>query len=570
MSNLDESLDDGQRAVVEARERAILVLAGPGSGKTRALVERTRALLALSSADACRLMTFTNKAAAEMATRATALLQGGRSRVLAGTYHNFAAELLRAHGNLIGVPQDFVVLEEDEAKDIQVRAAAQCGLDKAKRLADQWSRSRLRKAAAPAHVARFGQAYQALKRQDGGLDYDDMIISAAALLTQFDAVAQAMTYKAPHVLIDEFQDTSPAQFEMVASLMKHAKTISVFADDDQAIYRFAGAERGHVMTFARTLSAKVYPLDVNYRSRAAIVAAANAVLEHDAGSSRRRMRAVRPDGNVEMRGYADFGSEASAVATDVAAALAGGAPPNEMAVLARNGNRASVLVAELQRRGVPLADWRRSASTHGRRAFAASVASIVGRITSGQAQRFRSVLNLPASDVGGAAFLDAHRGDPVVDALAALRQDLFRGAGVQELAKGVQAAFLARAPQLAAQMSEMVDHVSVSCAHDAAYSLEHLLEDLALGARRRPEDERGLKIATLHKTKGLQWKHVFFLGVEEGTLPGRCDDADELSDERRLFFVGVSRACDRLTLTHVGRRSMFVDELASAGIGASR
>ena len=179
MSNPEESLDEGQLAVVNVVERAILVLAGPGSGKTRALVERTRRLLASSPTEACRLLTFTNKAAAEMATRATNLMAGGRNRVLAGTYHNFAAELLRAHGNLVGVPQDFLVLEEDEAKEIQVRAAAGCGLEKPRRLADQWSRCRLRKSAIPALVQRFGAAYQALKQSEGVLDYDDMIVSAA-------------------------------------------------------------------------------------------------------------------------------------------------------------------------------------------------------------------------------------------------------------------------------------------------------------------------------------------------------------------------------------------------------
>jgi len=272
----DEPLDCEQRAAVEATEKAIAVLAGPGSGKTRVLSYRARHLLQQDREAKALLLTFTNKAAAEMKARALDVAVVTSDRIWASTFHTFGMRVLRAHGDLLGLDREFEIPDDEEQGELQELAARRAGTSNRER---RWSYLRLRRQQAhESEVVRWAQAYEEQKREQRVFDFDDLVVYAADLFEQHAALAQAYGTQYPHLLVDEFQDTNPAQFPIVRVLAEHAKTISVFADDDQAIYQFAGAEAKNVRRFVDELDATEYPLTTNYRCREEIVKVANRLI----------------------------------------------------------------------------------------------------------------------------------------------------------------------------------------------------------------------------------------------------------------------------------------------------
>lgn len=276
------------RRPVESEDSAIAVLAGPGSGKTRVLSYRARRLLILDPSSKALLLTFTNKAAAEMKARALQVATVTSDRVWASTFHTFGMRVLHAHGDLVGVGREFETLDDEEREALSQEAALAAGVSDRYR---RWSYLRLRRREAhEAEVVRFGQAYEAAKRDRGVLDFDDLIVYTADLFEQHEEVATAYATKYPHLLVDEFQDTNAAQFAIVRALARGTRTVSVFADDDQAIYRFAGAEAENVRRFMIELGATEFPLTVNYRCRQAVVDCANRLIAADPQASGRQMR----------------------------------------------------------------------------------------------------------------------------------------------------------------------------------------------------------------------------------------------------------------------------------------
>lgn len=288
-------LDDEQLAAVEASERGVAVLAGPGSGKTRVLSYRARHLLLEDSGSKALLLTFTNKAAAEMKSRAMGVATVASDRIQSQTYHSLCMRILRAHGSLVGIEPDFEVIDSDEQAELSRRVARAAGVHNRRQ---QWSSQRLRRLLPKPAVAEFGAVYEEEKRRTGVVDFDDLIVYAADLLQQQPEIAAAYGSKYRHLLIDEFQDTNAAQFAVVRALASNSVTVSVFADDDQAIFRFAGAEAAHIRRFCEELQAEIYPLTINYRCREEIVACANRLILADEFSSGRKMRAHRSGGEV--------------------------------------------------------------------------------------------------------------------------------------------------------------------------------------------------------------------------------------------------------------------------------
>jgi DNA helicase II / ATP-dependent DNA helicase PcrA len=352
----EQGLDDEQRAAVEAPERAIAVLAGPGSGKTRVLSYRARFLLLRDKNANCLLLTFTNKAASEMKSRAIAVNPVISKRIRAGTFHNFALSVLRNHGPHVGIQADFDVLDEGERAELAARAAQTAGtVDHG----NSWSTQRLRLQLATAEVAKFGAAFEAIKRSEGVVDFDDLIVNAVRLFREKPDIARAYAANYQHILIDEFQDTNAAQFALVRALTEHAapaSTIGVFADDDQAIFGFAGAEAKNIARFCDELQAKTYPLTTNYRCAAAIVSVANRLIRANRANGR-HMKSARPAGNVVVRDYDNADQEAVAVCTEIEGLIASGTDPQRISILVRSANRAAAIRATLAARHIPFSNW---------------------------------------------------------------------------------------------------------------------------------------------------------------------------------------------------------------------
>lgn len=568
---VEDPLDGEQRAAVEATERAIAVLAGPGSGKTRVLSYRARHLLQDDRDAKALLLTFTNKAAAEMKARALDVAVVTSDRIWASTYHTFGMRLLRAHGDLIGVEREFEIPDDEEQEELHKIAALRAGTTNRER---RWSYLRLRRLEVrESEVLLWAEAYEALKRDEGLLDFDDLIVNTADLLEHHEELARAYATQYPHLLVDEFQDTNPAQFAIVRVLAEHAKTVSVFADDDQAIYQFAGAEARNVRRFVEELEATEYPLTTNYRCREEIVKVANRLIAADPEASGRRMTAHYAGGEVRSAVYETIEQEARELADEIEGLLGDGVHPAEIAVLARARFRIQPLADELDHRGLPVSNWLGAAyQPEERRTLGICLSVVRGRLSDRQAKRlfeFLAVNEIEERDP--VAVLDAYDHLPACGHLRELRELVWQGGELRQIIEKAREAVVAVDPALDVPMAALVETVEGFARYDADFTLEHLLGELALGSvGGAPTAAGGIKIATLQATKGLQWPHVYVIGLEEGKLPGfRAETEEQIREERRICFVGVCRAEQRLTLSrtrwysvHRQKPSRFLAEMA--------
>jgi DNA helicase-2/ATP-dependent DNA helicase PcrA len=567
----NEVLDDEQRDAVEAGERAIAVLAGPGSGKTRVLAYRARRLLIDDAGARALLLTFTNKAAAEMKARALGVAAVMSGRIQASTFHTFGLRVLRSHGALVGIEPDFEILDRDEQEAFTSEAAHAAGV-RAQR--GRWSYLRLRREdVADGAVGAFGHAYEAAKRAARVVDFDDLIVYTADLLEQHGDIAEAYGTRFSHLLVDEFQDTNAAQFAIVKALCEHLTTVSVFADDDQAIYRFAGAEAENIRRYITALGARAYPLTFNYRCREAIIAHANQLIAADPEASGRQMRHVYEGGEVRHRAFRDKEAEAASIAREILSLIENeGVAPAAISVLARAAWRATPILETLDRAGVPTTNWLGEAFEPPERQMLGVILSVLrASLNDRQARRLCELLDV--ADTGERnvqPFLDEAADAHAVPELLRLRDLAYGNAAPSAVIAQAQLCASAIDAELADAMTPIVDAVSALEADDPEFTLEHVLSELALGGTGlAPTAGGGVKVASLHRTKGLQWPWVYIVGLEQGTLPDyRTETEAALSEERRACFVGVCRAETHLTLTRIehyrGFRkppSIFLEEM---------
>lgn len=547
-------LDPEQQAAVEAREPAIAVLAGPGSGKTRVLSCRARVLLKRDQKKKALMLTFTNKAAAEMKARALRTTAVPSYRISAGTFHSFGQQLLRAHGALVGINPDFEILDIQDQTELANEAAA---IIRGPNKLQEWGSSRRRRQQPGDQVLVFGEAYEMLKRKDCVVDFDDLLVYAADLLEKQPVIASAYGERFSNILMDEFQDTNAVQFAIVQALAKHAETVSVFADDDQAIFQFAGADSENIHRFIEELGAKEYSLTINYRCREAIVRHANLLIKADQRSSGRQMKANQSGGVIRVLSFSTMEDESNAIAREIRAKLEAGLKAESISILVRSSFRAERLLRALSLYAVPISNWLDlSHETRERRLFRACLAISGDTLNARHCKRLCDFYGIPESEERQTeAFLMPHAELPGVKGLLRLHEYAKTGSSLEQILSLVHSSVEAVDSEMAFYLQEVLDDVRAFIKQDPDFSLQELSLGITGGA---PTEGGGVKVASLHRTKGLQWPVVFIVGLEENTLPSyQAKSEDDLRQERRLCFVGVCRAEDELTLTHVDRLSGY-------------
>ncbi|MCS7181758.1 MAG: UvrD-helicase domain-containing protein [Thermoanaerobaculum sp.] len=597
-------LDAEQREAVTFGEGPLLVIAGAGSGKTRVLTYRIAYLLAAGRAEAQNILavTFTNKAAREMAERVERLLGGPLAGGFVGTFHRFALALLRQYPQLVGLPPRFAIADEDEQRRLVEQILRELGIPPsqlspraARSAISRWKNGSLGREheLLEAVVA----AYQQRLAQAGAVDFDDMLVLAVRLLAEQQELRERLRQRFTYLLVDEFQDTNPIQMELLWHLGGSRPNLTAVGDEDQSIYRFRGAELEHILRFEHTYpGAKVLTLGNNYRSTEAILEAAGAVIAHNSQRRGKVLRACNGGGEpVRLWSVADEQEEASWVVADIRRQRAAGM--TSLAVLFRLNALSRPFEEELVRWAIPyrvvggVRFWDRAEVKD-------ALAYLRLLVNPNDQLAFLRVVNVPARGLGavaverlaqaaqvwGCSVPEASRRLPetltprarqALQAFWQLLEDLRPGMEgpldrlVQELLQrsGLLAQFSAQEEEDRGRLANLDQLVAAAGeATRRGLSLAGFLDEVALLSEADSEGApEAVLLSTLHAAKGLEFDGVYLVGLEEGLLPllrGDEASADE-EEERRLMYVGMTRARKLLTLTWARSRRLHGEARSS-------
>jgi len=558
-------LDEGQRSAVLAPAGPVCVLAGAGTGKTRTITHRIAHLVGSGAHPASEILavTFTTRAAGEMRVRLRSL---GVPGVQARTFHSAALKQLRYFWPRSVGGQLWPVLEHKLRLVAIAARRANAGTDAAtlRDLASEieWSKATLagpddylaavakhqRDTPLPAEVvAKVFAGYEAVKREAEQLDFDDLLLHTCAVLEDDEAVAREFRSRYRSFVVDEYQDVTPLQQRTLDAWLGGRDQLTVVGDANQTIYSFAGASPGYLLGFERKYpNAAVVRLERDYRSTPQVVTLANRIIAGSTGLAakyRLRLTAALPDGpEATFTEHPDEPTEAKAVAAAAAALIEGGLPASGIAILYRINAQSEVYEAALTGRGVPYL------VRGGERFFArAEVRQALGLLRS-TAQR--SAPGEADSDEDGdrAGRFVATTGPRLVPAVRALLGTI--GLGDDPPPPGALRDRWDSLVAIVTVAEELADADPTANLLTLASELDQRAE-----AQHAPTVE-GVTLASLHAAKGLEWDAVFLVGLTDGTLPiQHAETPEEIEEERRLFYVGVTRARTRLAMSWAQSRA---------------
>jgi len=607
LTELLEELTPAQREAVLHVDGPLLILAGPGSGKTRVVTHRIANLLRHGiNARQILALTFTNKAAEEMKSRIERLAPG--EAVWVSTFHRFCARLLRQFASHVGLPENYTIYDTADSRQALRLVVGEQKIHTAHYTPDQvaggisWAKNKL--ISAEDYQARLGStlgcivaavypAYQAKLLSCGAVDFDDLLMHVANLLRENPEIRASLDQRHRYILVDEYQDTNLAQYAIVRALSLDHPNLSVTGDPDQSIYGWRGATLSNILDFENDYPhVKVVRLEQNYRSTGRILNVAGALIEHNLRRKRKALFTDNEDGPpVRLVKYATHRDEADGIASRIAGDVRSGRRrPRDVAVFYRVNALSRMLEHALSEQGLPY--------------------KIVNGVEFFQRKEIKDVLayatllNNPRDDVALLRIINTPTrgiGKKTIDRLR--EHAVARGLSLLEAAResGLIDSLPKRAPVAVAKFVAVIDHLS-SLSHGAVEEvLGHILtesgyrqpltdstdsedqdrlaniEELLTAAREfdaRNADEGQLErfleevclvnetddwdeaddrvtLMTLHASKGLEFPVVYITALEEGILPHErsLKDRDQLEEERRLLFVGITRARHELQLS---------------------
>lgn len=606
-----KELNPQQLAAVTAGDGPSLVIAGAGSGKTRTLVYRVAYLIDKGIDPATILLvTFTRKSSQEMLHRAGLLIGARSERVFGGTFHSVANALLRRYGRPIGLEPGFTILDRSDSEDLINLLRAQLGLnEKDKRFPRKGTIaeifSKCENTLQPldeivlgefAHFSehlealdKLKRAYEGAKKQRQLLDYDDLLVKLRELLSQDEGASRAISSSFRYVLVDEYQDTNRLQADLIRKLAASHDNVMVVGDDSQSIYAFRGATFRNIMEFPTLFpGATIYKLEENYRSTQPILNLANEVIQGAAEKYSKHLFTRKLDGPLPVLVQAaGENAQSRFVAQKILELREEGVPLDEIAVLFRSSFHSFDLEIELSRRDLPFVKrggfkFVETAHVKDLTAHLRVLANPLDAVSWNRVLMLVEGVGPKKAQDLIASFVKAERLDqsPGQCAIGVLREVSGRsGRGLKDLARVLEEAGRDGTMTPAEQVNELytyylpilkdqydnypkrmrdLEHLYTMAERYAR--LEEFLADMALeppdssvvdvdaGAR---DDER-LILSTIHSAKGLEWQCVFVLWVVDGRFPSAYSFAteEELEEERRLFYVAVTRAKQHLYLTY--------------------
>ncbi|HEK2643709.1 TPA: DNA helicase II [Proteus mirabilis] len=624
VSYLLEGLNDKQREAVAAPRVNMLVLAGAGSGKTRVLVHRIAWLLSVEQASPFSIMavTFTNKAAAEMRHRIEDLIGTSQGGMWIGTFHSLAHRLLRAHYLDAGLPQDFQIIDSDDQYRLIRRIVKSMALDDKQwppRQGMWYINGKKDEGLRPQHIQTYGnpvettwlkvyQAYQEACDRAGLVDFAELLLRAHELWLNKPQILEHYQHRFTNILVDEFQDTNRIQYAWIRMLAGQTGKVMIVGDDDQSIYGWRGAQVENIQNFLNEFpGAETIRLEQNYRSTSNILKAANALIANNSDRLGKNLWTEGAEGEP-ISLYCAFNDldEARYVVGRIKRWHEEGGALADCAILYRSNAQSRIMEEALLQANMPYRIYG------GQRFFERQEikdALSYMRLTANRHDdaSFERVVNTPTRGIGDRTLdvvRQVARDNQITlweSALQVIEHKMLAGRAIAAIAR-----FLELIETLANETVDMPLHVQTDriirdSGLKAMYEQEkgekaqariENLEELVTATRQfsyQDEDEDlmplqaflshaalesgegqadayqdAVQLMTLHSAKGLEFSQVFIVGVEEGMFPSQMslDEGGRLEEERRLAYVGVTRAMKKLTLTYAENRRLYGKEVS--------
>ncbi|HGJ5899080.1 DNA helicase II [Arsenophonus apicola] len=622
-SYLLENLNDKQREAVAAPRTNMLILAGAGSGKTRVLVHRIAWLLAVDKVSPFSIMavTFTNKAAAEMRHRINALLGSDQGGMWVGTFHGLAHRLLRAHYLDANLPQDFQILDSDDQYRLLRRIIKALNLDESKwppRQAMWYINAKKDEGLRPQHIESYGnpteatwlrvyQAYQEACDRAGLVDFAELLLRAHELWLNKPHILQHYRDRFTNILVDEFQDTNSIQYAWIHILAGNTGKVMIVGDDDQSIYGWRGAQVENIQRFLQDFpAAETIRLEQNYRSTNNILKSANALIANNNNRLGKNLWTEGADGEP-ISLYCGFNEldEARYVVSRIKQWHEKGGALKQCAILYRSNAQSRVIEEALLQSSMPyriyggqrfferqeIKDALSYLRLVANRNDDASFERVVNTPTRGIGERTLDTVRQVAREkqltlwesceyllrekvLGGRAAGAIERFLELIDALAKETMDMPLHVQTDRVIRdsGLRAMYEQEKGEKAQARIENLEEL-VTATRQFSYQeedqdlmpLQAFLSHAALesGEGQASLHQDAVQLMTLHSAKGLEFPLVFIVGMEEGMFPSQMsvEESGRLAEERRLAYVGLTRAMEKLTLTYAESRRLYGKEV---------
>ena len=608
-----DTLNEQQKQGVFTTEGPVLILAGAGSGKTRVLTHRVAYLIQEKGVAPWHIMaiTFTNKAAGEMRQRIDDMIDYGAESIWVATFHSSCVRILRRFADRMGYATNFTIYDSDDQKTLMKDICKRLEIDtkmykertflneissaKNELISDQEFANQAMGDFRKTKTAQVYREYQARLKQNNAMDFDDLIMNTVELLKLDPEVLNYYQEKFQYVMVDEYQDTNTAQFELVRLLAGGKNNLCVVGDDDQSIYKFRGANIYNILNFEKHFpDATVIKLEQNYRSTGNILEAANGVIANNEGRKAKRLWTDAGKGDkVYFEQFDSAYEEADFIARDIGRRVAKGEYTyGDCAILYRTNAQSRLLEEKLIASNIPYKIVG-GVNFYSRKEVKDLLAYLKTVDNARDELAVRRIINIPKRGIGAASLAKvsayaevnslnfyqalerareipglgraAGKMEPFVDLIASLRELAALG-GVSAVLEEVleQTGYVLElevedTPEAQARIENIDELMNKAISYEQENeepTLSGFLEEVALVADidSLAEDQNYVVLMTLHSAKGLEFPNVYLSGMEDGLFPSymsiTSDDAEaELEEERRLCYVGITRAKEHLTIT---------------------
>lgn len=622
ISDLIDGLNEHQREAVASEQGNMLVLAGAGSGKTKVLVHRIAWLLKVEQLSPFSILsvTFTNKAASEMRSRVENLLGGQHGGIWLGTFHGIAHRLLRSHYNEVGLPEAFQIIDSDDQYRMIRRILKSFNLDEKQHPPKQiqwYINNKKDEGLRAQHIDTQGnpvehvmkqvyQAYQEACDRAGLVDFAELLLRAHELWLQSPHILAHYQQRFSHILVDEFQDTNTIQYAWLTMLAGEQCYLTIVGDDDQSIYGWRGAKVENIQRFLKQSdNVKTVRLEQNYRSTGSILKAANALISNNSDRLGKELWTQGNDGEA-ISVYSAFNEvdEARFVVSEIRQHFNAGTSFNDCAILYRSNAQSRVLEEALMQDAMPYRIYGgqrffdrqevKDALAYLRLIFNrqddAAFERIVNTPTRGMGDKTLNSLRQHAREAGASLWEST---------TSLLKQGVLKGRAASAASNFIDLIIQLEHNTLECSLDKQTDHVIKASgllsmyraekggkAQDREDNLKELVnataqfklaeehEDMSplaaflshaaleSGDTQADEGQDAVQLMTLHSAKGLEFPYVFMVGVEEGMFPSQrsSSESGRLEEERRLCYVGITRAMQKLTISHAESRRLYGQE----------